>query len=91
MHPLLRYWHIYTNTTMAYGLTRAVTWEYDGKCRYLNKKTDMYELKEMLLIDKIGRVSWGTLAAVFAWPVMVVEDLSRLECRLTGKDINEYK
>ena len=91
MKILLRCWHIYTNTTLAYGFTRAVTWDYSGTSLYHNKKTDKYEHKEMLLVDKIGRVSWRTFAAVVAWPMMVGEDLARLECRLTGKDPAEYK
>ena len=91
MKRLLRYLHIYANSTLAYGFTRAVTWDYSGTRLYLNQKTEKYESKEMLLTDKIGRVSGRTLMAVFAWPAMLGDDLARLECRLTGKDPAEYK
>ena len=81
----------YVNTTMAYGFTRAVTYNYEGQQRYYNAKTGIYELKDRLLIDKFGTVMAGSLAAIFMWAPMLWQDLAKLECKLTGKDAREYE
>lgn len=81
----------YVHTTMAYGFTRAVTYNYESQERYYNAKTGIYELKDMLLIDKFGTVMAGSLAAIFMWPPMLWQDLAKLECKLTGKDAREYE
>lgn len=83
--------HAYVNTTLVYGFTRAVTYDYNGSRKYYNAKTDKYEVKEMLLIDKVGRVSFNTFAAVTAWPFMLRHDFTRLECAIKGKDPSEYQ
>ena len=88
---LVSLWRVYSTTTLAYGFARAVTWAYDGNSRYYNKKTGEFELKEMLLVDKIGRVANSTISAVFIWPILIGEDLTRLECAVKGKDPAEYK
>jgi hypothetical protein len=49
------------------------------------------ETKEMLLVDKIARITGKTCAALIVWPHMMVEDLTRLECAVKGKDIREYQ
>ena len=81
----------YVHTTMAYGFTRAVTYTDESQDRYYNAKTGIYELKDMLLIDKFGTVMAGSLAAIFMWPPMLWQDLTRLECAVRGKDAREYK
>ena len=77
----------YFNTALVYGFARAVTYDYKGSKKYYNDNTRTYENKEMLLVDKIGRVSTNTLAAVLAWPFMLGDDLARLECTIKGKDL----
>ena len=79
------------HTTLAYGFTRAVTYNYEGKQRYYNAKTGNYELKDRLLIDQFGSVMAGSFAAIFLWAPMVGQDLAKLECKLRGKDIREYE
>lgn len=81
----------YVNGTMAYGFTRAVTYDYKGTKRYYNNKIDHSEVKEMLLVDKISRITGGTMGAIFWWPMMMHEDLTRLECAIRGKDATEYE
>ena len=81
----------YVHTTMAYGFTRAVTYNYEGQQRYYNAKTGNYELKDRLLIDKFGSVMAGSFAAIFLWVPMLGQDLIRLECAVRGKDAREYK
>ena len=81
----------YIGTTMAYGLTRSVTYAYEGTKLYLNEKTGRFEDKERLFVDKIGRVSCHSVAAIGAWPMMVWEDITTLECVVKGKDPLEYK
>ena len=81
----------YVHTTMAYGFTRGVTYNYEGQQRYYNAKAGIYELKDRLLIDKFGSVMAGSFAAIFLWVPMVGQDLTRLECAVRGKDAHEYK
>ncbi len=49
------------------------------------------EAKDMLLVDKMGRITSRTCAAVIMWPGMMGEDLARLECAMRGKDSSEYR
>lgn len=81
----------YVNTTLLYGFGRAVTYDYEGTKKYWNKKQERYEKKEMLMLDKIGRVSIKSFAAIILWPGMLGDDLARLECRVRGKDVEEYQ
>ena len=82
---------VYLGTTLAYGFTRAVTYDYNGKKYYLNEKTGRHEKKEMLLVDNIGSITGATVAAVVVWPSMLGADLARLECAAKGVDHSEYK
>ena len=82
---------VYLNTCLAYGFTRSVTYDYKGTKRYYNEVTEKREEKDMLLVDKIGRITGGTCAALVMWPVMLGEDLARLECAVKGKDVREYQ
>jgi hypothetical protein len=81
----------YIGTTMAYGLTRSATYAYEGTKKYYNEKTGRIEKKERLFVDKIGRVTCHSVAAICAWPMMVWEDITTLECVVKGKDPLEYK
>jgi len=54
----------YLALTLGYGFTRAVTWDYNGKKEYYNREKFAYEEKEMLITDKIGRITCNTWAAV---------------------------
>ena len=81
---------VYFNTCLAYGFTRSVTYDYQSTKRYFNKITDKSEVKDMLLVDKIGRISGYTCAALILWPAMLGEDMARLECAMKGKDVKEY-
>ena len=82
----------YMGSMMTYGFVRAVTYEHETTQRYYNNKTERSEVKEMLVMDKIWCVMGKTCIAVFAWPGMLVYDLSRLEmCMMRGKNHEEYK
>jgi hypothetical protein len=81
----------YLRTCLAYGFTRSVTYDYMGTKKYYNEVTEKREEKEMLLVDKIGRITGGTCAALIMWPGMLGEDLARLECAVKGKDAREYQ
>ena len=82
---------LYAGTTMVYGFTRSVTYDYQSSRKYYNAKTCKYEHKEMLLVDKIGRIAGGTFGATVIWPGMLAEDMTRLECAFKGKDRKEYE
>ena len=81
----------YVSTTLLYGFGRAVTYDYESTKKYWNKKQERYEKKEMLVLDKIGTVMGKSFSAIFIWPGMLCEDLTRLECRVRGKNSDEYK
>ena len=80
----------YFGSTLAYGFVRAATYDYKATTEYKNKKTGRYETKEMLVVDSVGTIASNTLAAVFAWPFMMSEDLAKCECLVRGKDSAEY-
>ena len=82
---------IYFNTTCLYGFVRATTYDYQGVIEYYNENKSKFELKDMLLVDKIGRISRHTLAAPVTWPVMLGEDAMRFECFMRGRDPREYQ
>jgi len=86
----LRLTRLYAHTTLAYGFTRAVTYNYEGQRDYFNERTRKYEPREKLVVDKLASVSGGTFAALFLWPRMLGQDMARLECYLRGKDASEY-
>jgi hypothetical protein len=54
----------YFCATMAYGFTRAATYDYTGTQLYHNEVSGRYETKEILLIDSIGKVASRTFAAI---------------------------
>ena len=82
---------VYLHTCLAYGFTRSVTYDYKGTKRYSNEVTDRREEKDMLLVDKIGRITGQSCAALILWPAMLGEDLARLECAVRGKNAKEYQ
>ena len=86
LHPLA----YYLCGTLSYGFIRSVSYNWNSTRRYHENSTGLYVLKEKLIIDKIGSVTGDTLAAVAVWPVMMGEDLVRLECVVRGKDSGEY-
>jgi hypothetical protein len=81
---------VYLKSTALYGFTRAVTWEYEGKKEYYNARTREFETKEKLIVDKAYGVLRGTFSAYFAWPCMLADDLTRLECAVKGREAREY-
>jgi len=92
LEPALRLiGRVYVRTFLAYGFTRSVTYNYQSTKKYWNEITLDNEMKEMLLVDKMARITGQTCAALFIWPYMVGEDLTRLECAVKGKDIREYQ
>jgi len=91
MKAALKHMNWYVKSTFLYGFGRAVTYEYEGTGKYWNKKLERSETKEMLILDKIGRVMGKSFSAIFVWPFLLGEDLFRLECHVRGKDIEEYK
>jgi len=81
---------VYLQSTTLYGFTRAVTWDYEGRKEYYNVRTQEFETKEKLFADKACSVLGGTCSAYFAWPRMLVDDLTRLECAVKGREAREY-
>ena len=88
--PFIKGMRVYAMITLSYGLVRSVSYDYNGKKEYHNRKTKEYVIKDMLLTDKIGRITGSAAAAMIVWPSMLGEDLARLECKVRGKDIEEY-
>lgn len=88
--PFMKGMRVYTMLTFSYGLVRSISYDYCGKKEYHNRKTKEYVIKDMLLTDKIGRITGSAAAAMIVWPSMLGEDLARLECKVRGKDAEEY-
>ena len=88
---LYRALRVYFHSCVAYGFARSVSYDYKGTKRYYNEVTEKREEKDMLLVDKIGRITGQSCAAVIMWPGMLGEDLARLECAMRGKDHMEYQ
>ena len=88
---VIRALRVYFNTCLSYGFVRSVTYDYKSTKKYYNEISGKNEVKDMLLVDKIGHISGSTWAAVFLWPAMLGEDLVRLECAVKGKDAREYQ
>ena len=82
---------VYVSSTFLYGTVRALTYDYEGSKRYYNAKTSKSERKELLITDTIGLLAVKSTAAMVAWPIMICDDMRRLECFLRGKDIKEYE
>lgn len=80
----------YAFVTTAYGLVRSVTYNRERSKQYRNLKTERYETRPMLLVDRIERIISRSLSALIVWPFMLGEDLSRLECLARGRDPQEY-
>ena len=80
----------YVAVTVAYGFTRAVTYDYEGTKEYYNKKTWKHEKKPMLVVDNLGVILGKTIDSVVFWPFIVAHDLKRLECFAVGVDLKEY-
>ena len=80
----------YAVGTFFYGFIHSTACEYCKTKRYFQKSTASYVAKEKLLIDKLGSTALGTVVAPFVWPLMVNEDLRRLECLVRGRDVAEY-
>ncbi len=83
-------WLRYSFATLSYGFVRSTTYDYESRKIYLNRKVDELEEKDMLLIDQTGRVLTRTCTAVLLWPVMLGDDLARLECFVRGRNPLEY-
>lgn len=81
----------YVSATLLYGFVRSVSYDYKSSKLYFNNKKGIYEKKEMLLIDKISRITKHTIIAVTIWPLMLCEDITRIECAINGKDPSEYE
>ncbi len=80
----------YVCATAAYGFGRAATYDREQTKRYFNYRTGRTELKDKLFVEQFGRMVHCALAAPMAWPVMLGEDLVRLECAARGRDVAEY-
>jgi hypothetical protein len=80
----------YASATLLYGFVRSVTYDFKPTGEYYNWKTHSYETKDILLVDCVKRVTANTAAAVTVWPLMLNDDIVRLECAVYGKDPREY-
>ncbi len=89
MPTLQRALNLYLNVTLAYGLAHALpsAWSY---------KTSMYSTgyhapkKELLFVDKTAMVFASTVSTPVLWPILLRDDLIRVECLVRGKPIRDY-
>ncbi len=73
------------NASLAYGLGCAVTYNYEGKGGCFNARTLKYDLKHKLVVDILAGVAGRTIAAMFLWPGMLEQHLTRLEHGADGQ------
>ena len=86
MSKLLPGIRLYVGATSAYGLAHGVPYAW-------NKKTRMYgdsSKCDMLLVDKCFLVAANTVTAPMLWPLIMRDDLIRLECLVRGKSTRDY-
>jgi hypothetical protein len=86
MSKLLSGLRLYIGATCAYGLAHAVPIAW-------NKKTWMYGSSskcDLLLVDKCFLVAANTVTAPMLWPLLLRDDLIRLECLVRGKPARDY-
>lgn len=79
---------LYFLGTYAYGLTHGV--RFVQSCPGRNMYTTPTPPKHLLWTDQLLIAGGIALCGPFAWPVMLRGDLTRLECRLRGKRLQDY-
>ena len=82
-------WHLYTNITFLYGAFHAMM-NMPKKCTYTHHITHQEEEKTILLSHEMGNVLLGAGLGPILWPVMMRDDITRLECLICGKDPAQY-
>ena len=82
--------NVYVLSVWTYGFTRAATWDRKDTQEYYNSITRRREVKDKLVVEKVGGAFAGGFIALFVWPFMLGEDLTRLECVVRGKNAREY-
>jgi hypothetical protein len=80
----------YVNSTLLYGFGCSVTYDYE-RTKYWNRLTELEEVRDMLVRDKVAQVICKTSLALLVWPVMLWDDLTRIECHVRWKDSKEYE
>ncbi len=80
---------LYIKCTCLYGLVHAIPELWSYKTR-IYRKSYSDEPKELLLVDKTGLMVAQTVAAPVFWPLLLRDDLIRLECLARGKPAHEY-
>jgi hypothetical protein len=84
--PSLR---IYIQCTCLYGLLHAIPqcWSYRTR---MYSRSYSEEAKEVLLVDKAILMAAHAVSAPVIWPLLLRDDLIRLECLARGKPAGEY-
>ena len=80
----------YLWATMSYGFIRSVTYNWKGKWECYDSVQREMVLKEKLITEKAGGVLLATFAAPSVWPIMIFQDLRRMECAVRGKQATCY-
>ena len=79
----------YVCLTCGYGLVHAV-------CEAWSLQTRIYQLhpgdppREVLLVDKASLIAFATMVTPATWPLLLRDDLIRLECYVRGKRVADY-
>jgi hypothetical protein len=81
----------YLWVTCAYGLAHSVQDVWALKTNlYGSHVSKPDNLREMMLVDKFVVVVMGTVSSSVLWPLLLRDDLIRLECLVRGKQVKDY-
>jgi hypothetical protein len=70
----------YLAATLAYGFTRAVTYDYEDQVFSYNYGKKSYDGHPLLVADTAALIVLKTAVTPVLWPAILHHDVSRLEC-----------
>ena len=82
-------WLRYFPCTFLYGAVHCIM-DMPSEDVYTNNTNGKHEKQPVLLTHKIGYLVAGGCIGVAMWPIMLKDDVTRLECLLRGKDPSNY-
>ena len=86
-----RTFNLLVGTGFAYGLAHAIPLVRARRTVYKYDFKDGKMVREPLLwIDQVGIAAAIAFSTPITWPLMLHEDLVRLECLLRGKRVQDY-
>lgn len=86
MAPLRGALGLYLKGATLFGLVHAIPYAWSHQSSIY----PTHGRRELLVVDKVALIGFYALSAPVVWPLMLREDLVRLECLVRGKSVREY-